>query len=193
MNELEVLRLDKLFTEQELQEINDLFESNIPKNSEKFRELGRLNVLLYGFPAHLTQKLTDLANSLRDPSEPLLDLVLAPSAVEYNAKYGVPNLLPHYDGDWTDLIFDFQLSSNTDWPLGVELGIYPLEDNSAIVFNPNKALHWRPAKTFQGDEYIRLVFFRFLNQDNPTDNDGLQIAKPEEAHYKEVGQYRESL
>ena len=64
--------------------------------------------------------------------------------VEYNKKYGTPNLPPHLDGDGKDLIINYQISSNTSWDIGVDLGTHSMEDNSALVFNANKNIHWRP-------------------------------------------------
>lgn len=191
-----VLKLDNIFSPQELQELNDLFDLNaaIQENSEYFPQLGRLNVLLYGspaFPQHLVDKLTAAVSSQLGHLD--LELVLAPGAAEYSSKYGQPELLPHYDGDWTDLIVDFQLSSNTVWPIGVELSTYTLEDNSGLIFNPNGSLHWRPRKNFKDGEYVRMIFFRFHNSTNPTNNEGREKAGPDDQHHKDVLTYLESL
>jgi hypothetical protein len=188
----EVIKLDNIFTEQELEEISALYESNVEKNSELFTELGRLHVLLYGFPQRLADKLTDLVTERLGLDSPL-ELVLAPNAAEYSSKYGSPQLSPHYDGDWTDVIIDFQLSSNTSWPIGVELEAHTLQDNSGVMFNPNKGMHWRPQKDFKPGEYVRMVFFRFKDPVNPTNNDGKQIAKPDNEHFQAVAAYANSL
>ena len=89
--------------------------------------------------------------------------------VEYNSKYGQPNLPPHFDGDVTDVIVNYQLDSNTNWGVGVNEEVYTLVDNSAVIFNPNEDIHWRPIKEFQEGEYVRMAFFRFWNKDNPSD------------------------
>lgn len=192
-----VIKLDNLLTEQELATINELFDANIPENSEEFGELGRLNVLLYGFPTHLVDKLTNIVNASRELSDPSgpLELVLAPSGAEYNSKYGSPVLRPHYDGDWTEVIIDFQLSSstNTEWPLGVDLNTYTLDDNSGIAFNPNKGVHWRPHKNFQPGEYVRMIFFRFFNPNNPQNNDDLNEIHPTHEALIAVADYRDAL
>ena len=84
---------------------------------------------------------------------------------DYSAKYGQPNLPPHFDGDQNAVIVDYQYKSNTSWGLGVNSTIYEMEDNKAIIFNPNEYPHWRPHKTFQEGEYITMIFFRFPSDD----------------------------
>lgn len=80
---------------------------------------------------------------------------------EYSGKYGTPNLPPHFDGETSDIIINYQFNSNTSWDLGIGTDIYKLENNSAIVFNANEHIHWRPHKTFTNDEYVKMIFFRF--------------------------------
>jgi len=89
--------------------------------------------------------------------------------VTYGAEYGTPNLPPHFDGDTNDLIINFQLSSNTSWPLGLDLETYNMEDNSALIFNANTNIHWRPNKVFNDGEYVQMIFFRFYKINNRTD------------------------
>lgn len=84
--------------------------------------------------------------------------------VDYESKYGQPNLPPHFDGDQNDVIVDYQYKSNTSWGLGVSSTVYEMEDNKAIIFNPNEYPHWRPHKTFQEGEYITMMFFRFPDE-----------------------------
>jgi hypothetical protein len=112
--------------------------------------------------------------------------------VEYNSKYGTPVLPPHFDGDSSDIIVNFQLSSNTVWALGVDLALYELEDNSAMIFNPNKNIHWRPSKEFKDKEYVKLIFFRFQSIDGVIDNSHLRYSLDHEI-YKEVNDFRDSL
>jgi hypothetical protein len=82
---------------------------------------------------------------------------------EYSAKYGQPNLPPHFDGDTNDLIINMQLKSNTSWDIGLNLETHTLEDNSALVFNGNTEIHWRTHKKFKEGEYVKMLFMRFYN------------------------------
>lgn len=95
------------------------------------------------------------------------------SAVEYSGKYGTPNLPIHYDHDDIDLIVNYQFASNTKWDIGVGTNTYSLEDNSAIIFNPNKYAHWRPHKKFNNEEYVQMIFMRFQNAKNINDYSNL--------------------
>ena len=112
--------------------------------------------------------------------------------VEYNKKYGTPNLPPHLDGDGKDLIINYQISSNTSWDIGVDLGTHIMEDNSALVFNGNKNVHWRPHKVFAEGDYVRMIFFRFQDVDNIVDNSHLRYSSDHEI-YDEVNKLRDSL
>ena len=80
---------------------------------------------------------------------------------EYTAEVGKPNLPPHFDGDQIDLIMTYQLSSNKQWGVGVDLNVYDLEDNDGIIFHPNENIHWRPHTEFKDGEFVRVMFFRF--------------------------------
>jgi hypothetical protein len=87
----------------------------------------------------------------------------SPSVIftDYSSQYGQPNLPPHFDGDDNSVIVDYQYSSNTSWGLGIDSRVFELEDNKAIIFNPNEYPHWRPHKTFEDGEYITMIFIRF--------------------------------
>jgi hypothetical protein len=113
-------------------------------------------------------------------------------AVEYSLLYGTPNLPVHYDYDTNDLIINFQLSSNTKWDIGVDTEIYELEDNSAVVFNGNEHTHWRPYKTFKDNEFIKLIFFRFVDPNNPSDYSHLDYVINHEI-FAEINAFRDSL
>jgi hypothetical protein len=111
---------------------------------------------------------------------------------EYTAKAGDPNLPPHFDGDHTDLIMTYQLSSNKTWGVGVDLNVYDLEDNSAILFHPNESIHWRPHAKFEDGEYVRVMFVRFVI---PGENSDFRHKSYDLLHpiFDEVNAYRDSL
>jgi hypothetical protein len=113
-------------------------------------------------------------------------------AVEYSNKYGEPNLPPHYDADTNDLIINYQLSSNTSWDIGLDLKTYSMEDNSALVFNPNQYMHWRPIKEFKDGEYVRMIFIRFRDSESPSDYSNLNYWQNDEI-FKDARTYRSML
>lgn len=112
--------------------------------------------------------------------------------VEYNKKYGTPNLPPHFDGDQSEIIINYQISSNTSWDIGLNKDLYKIKNNSAIVFNPNKNIHWRPHKVFAEGEYVRMIFFRFQDVNNTVNNLHLRYSKNHEI-YDEANKLRDSL
>jgi hypothetical protein len=155
----EIYSIPNLFSEEELKVINDLIDSVPPSEYKHDKTLGR-GLHFFKVPDLIFKKLSTVVND-----ELGLNLALDEIALyaEYSAAYGEPNLNPHFDADWHDLIIDYQLESNTSWDLGVNLKTYPVEDNSSLVFNANTNIHWRPYKTFIEGEYIKMLFFRCYN------------------------------
>lgn len=109
----------------------------------------------------------------------------------YSGKYGVPNLPPHFDGEVSDLIINYQLESNTSWDIGIGTDLYKLDNNSAVVFNANEHIHWRPHKEFTSDEYVKMIFFRFCTTP-PTDYSHKTYSQ-DHSLFNEVRQFRDSL
>lgn len=112
--------------------------------------------------------------------------------VEYGNKYGEPNLPPHFDGDDTEVIVNLQLSSNTTWGVGVDEEVFYIEDNTAVIFNPNEHIHWRPHKIFKDQEQVTMMFFRFSNPDNPKSYSD-KIVSLDDDVYAEINEIRNNL
>jgi hypothetical protein len=110
---------------------------------------------------------------------------------DYTAEAGKPNLPPHFDGDNTDLIMTYQLSSNRTWGVGVDLNVYDLEDNDGVIFHPNESIHWRPHAKFEDGEFVRVVFFRFRL---PVESDYSHLRfSQDDPIFDEVRAFRDSL
>jgi hypothetical protein len=164
--------------------VNDRENSGVGVN----KELGRLQFGGLHNIDNINDKLYKIVNEISDI--PLLqDHVMA---VEYNGKYGTPVLPPHFDHDTNDLVVDFQLSANTSWDLGVDLKNYEMLDNSALIFNANEHIHWRPHKTFKEGEYVRMVFWRFYRADQRSDYSHLDLSDGHEI-LAEANKARDSL
>jgi hypothetical protein len=154
------------------------------------RELSRIQS---GIP--IDQFSNEINNRLKKICSELLGFEVGYSGatfVRYSNLYGNPNLPPHFDHDSTSLVIDYQLKSNTSWGLGVDLEIYSLEDNSALLFNPNEHIHWRPHKTFNNEEYIDMIFFRFYDLNNKQNYENLNYFQDNDI-FKEVKALRDSL
>jgi len=114
------------------------------------------------------------------------------SCVTYDQKYGKPHLPPHFDGDQTNYILDFQVSSNTDWHIGLDTELYPLSDNDGVLFEPNENAHWRVHKDFQEGEFVTMAFIRFQDPLDMKDysHKALQMSDPA---FDDARAYRDSL
>jgi hypothetical protein len=111
---------------------------------------------------------------------------------DYSNKYGQPNLPPHFDGDDNTLIIDYQYKSNTSWGLGVDTTVFEMEDNKAIIFNPNEYPHWRPRKVFKDGEFVTMMFFRFPDKDRSADYSHMVYSQDDEI-FAAIHKVRDSL
>jgi hypothetical protein len=167
-----------------LHKVIPTYKGNIDNN------LGRIiiNDIKDTFNKNFQNKLTKIAiKILNEPAT--LDHACY---VKYSNEYGSPNLPPHFDGDTNDLIVNFQLSSNTSWDLGLNLKTYTIKDNSALIFNGNTNIHWRPHKIFNDGEYVQMIFFRFYKTKNRSNYSYLPINQTDEI-FSEVKKIRNSL
>jgi hypothetical protein len=160
-----IIKVENLFSEKQLDALNKMISNGEVTIDEK---LGRSQVILNSLgEENIGSKILEIGNNLSLSSA---------IYVEYSNNFGQPNLPPHYDGDNSDLIVNYQLSSNTSWDIGLGLETYSLEDNSALIFNPNEHIHWRPIKQFEAVEYVKMIFFRLWNTDNTSDYSHLRYS-----------------
>ena len=159
---MSIIKVDNLFSDEELLYLNNLI-NDLPTIDDP--NLGRVHNGFGISDRDTNIKIQDLANRISDKK-----IHLASASYAYYSKaHGEPNLPPHFDSDSTDLIIDYQLEANISWDLGINTELYSLEDNSAIVFNPNTNIHWRPHRRFEDGEYVKMLFFRFIGVDSVSD------------------------
>ena len=183
-------KIKDLFTQQELEWI-DLAIQNAPTEDDPV--LGRVTKHITKPSNNFLWKLIQTTNSTFNK-----ELVLGPiTYTRYSAKFGKPNLPPHIDRDKVEVIVDYQYKSNTNWPLGLNKTIYEMEDNSALMFNPNKNIHWRPIKDFDSEEFVEMIFFRFFEIENGQVVSDYTDVLPREGTYnpelEEVEEFRNKL
>lgn len=176
-----------IFSEEEIESLYETIKDNEP---EIHGELGRIqyNLLLNTIRSKTVDKLSDVVKEVTD----LPLQIRSATYVEYNSLYGKPNLPPHLDADTNDLILNIQIESNTDWAIGLNLKAYDIKDNSALVFNPNKEIHWRAHKEFKDGEYVRMLFIRLFNPDSPSDYSHLDLLQDDEMFTDAIA-FRDSL
>ena len=160
------------------EEIDFLYQTIKSKEVVCNDELGRLQVndVRDGLGIKTVDKLNDIVKAITD-----LPLQIGSATyVEYNSLYGKPNLPPHLDADTNDLIINIQIESNTSWDIGLNLKTYQIKDNCALIFNPNKEIHWRTHKEFKDGEYVRMLFIRLFNPDSTSDYSHLDLKQDDE-------------
>lgn len=180
-------KIDNMFTQKELFEIEECI-LKLSDNAENDKDLGRLKIQLNNLSPKIERKIRDIAIDLfgKTYSSP------STTYVEYSNKYGQPNLPAHFDSDNNDLVFDYQLKSNTNWDFGVGTNIYPLTDNSCVVFNANEHIHWRPNKEFKDGEYLKMIFFRLSDINNRKDYSHMDY-KIGDPIFDEVNAYKKEI
>lgn len=193
---MDCIKIDNLFSQSELdhflEKINSLV---VPLNQDGtyiYDESGSTSVSKYLGRVQSSSLMTDIQTSICDKLAKIANDYLdfenylsGITYVEYNNVYGTPNLPPHFDGDNNDLIINCQLFSNTSWPIGIGTQPYDLEDNSALLFNGNTNIHWRPHKKFKDGEYVKMIFIRFCKLNNLSDYSDRRYSQDHEV-FKEV-------
>lgn len=161
---MSIIRAENIFSQEELSFIKNEIEKN---DIEADINLGRkyMGMIHNLFSEEINNKMYAIAKEATDIPLKLEHAMV----VEYSSEYGTPNLPPHFDGDTNDLIINMQLESNTSWDIGLNTETYAIKDNSAVVFNGNTEVHWRPRKSFKEGEYVRMMFVRFCKPENRSD------------------------
>lgn len=168
---MSIVKINNIFSEDEYSQIIQYIENkinNLLNESDlngKNQQLGRYQMGNIPLNKFINDKIIDIAKKITGKNLEIDHCLY----VEYSKNFGQPNLPPHFDGDTNELVIDFQLSSNTSWDLGIGTKQYALEDNSALIFNPNKSPHWRPYKTFLDGESIKMLFWRLYDPHNRID------------------------
>ena len=169
-----VYKVPNFLLPEELEKIDRILtdENLWPLRSEKKEDLhlGRV-IYTIQLPGKIQENIRNRAETLLGTSLPAISFTFA----HYEKKYGQPNLSPHFDGDNNEVIIDYQYKSNTSWPLGVDTEVFEMQDNDALIFNPNEYPHWRPHKVFNEGEFVTMIFFRFADRTGKIDYSHLNL------------------
>lgn len=182
---MKVFYIDRLFSDKEIADLHACIEENYKIYDTR---LGRMKAELINIPIDVKNKLEKFASELSGNN---LKFSYALYLI-YDKESGKPNLPPHIDADTNDLIFDYQIRSNTSWDLGLETKVYPLKDNSALIFNPNEVIHWRPHKSFEEGETVEMILFRLFDTNNRSDYTHLKYSQSNPI-FKDALDFREKL
>lgn len=188
-------KICNVFSEEELQTLKESINKTAKKHDTV---LGRY-ISQITISKNIEKKIQNIANAYLHGywntfTNPNIDFISysGTTYANYNNKVGKPNLPPHLDHDTNDIIINYQLSGNINWQIGLDNKLYTLEDNTALIFNGNKLIHWRPHKIFKNDDYLEMLFFRFGNVKNPSDYSHLDVLLTDDM-FKETNLFRDSL
>lgn len=153
--------LDNVFTDSQIIAIKKIVASKKPDLFEP--QHGRY---LIGLDNMLSEDIKDRLLSLAKECTGE-DLILSNLGYSlYSPEYGTPELKPHIDGNDTEFVIDYQLSSNVDWDVYVEGERYSLKDNQAITFAGSDQIHWRPIKKFNSGDRLEMIYFHMITKDH---------------------------
>lgn len=127
-------------------------------------DFGRIDIKYPKIPQDIIDKVLLIVKENVDESYTDLAFDFVIYADYSKASGGNPRLRPHFDSaESTGVILDYQLKSNVSWEIKVESDLFDLEDNSGLLFNPLDNIHYRPVKVFSDDDFVRMLFFRFVS------------------------------
>jgi len=109
--------------------------------------------------------------------------------VNEDGTIGAPFLSPHYDETFKEprFTFDYQMRSNTSWPLVVEEKEFALEDNQALTFSGTHQIHWRVKKIFSPEDFVDMIFFHLKKAGSePKSSDVNMIMNEKAKHFIKV-------
>lgn len=121
----------------------------------------RLNLEHHELPNKMLETIKEIGKSINPNAK--LDII---SFVRYSKRYGIPQLIPHYDKpSHVAFLIDLQINSNIDWEIGVGGDKnYTLKNNDALVLDATRQIHWRTPKVFEDDEFMDVMFFTFNDE-----------------------------
>jgi hypothetical protein len=173
--DLEVFK--NFFTEIEVEGIKNLIDKAIKSRKTlpvKPEDVLRAEYPLYNFHYFGNSRLCVYDIDYSPYSDKILNIIkkkypeaklVSSRYIEYSKRWGdTPHLPLHKDGgeDFAgtrEVMFDYQLDSNTYWDLIVEDQLVSLENNDACIFNPYLIEHGRPPKDFNDEEYKKNILF----------------------------------
>lgn len=179
---MENIIFNNLFTREECEDLIKMVESEMSKrphvsimhdengsliNQDTVvmvdKENGRLMAEMLPTPEYIVEKLKSIVKERYGDCE-YLSTVYA----EYSSQHGNPKLNKHFDSKNDTTLIDYQLNSNTVWPITIDEINYELVDNQAVLLRPFKQFHGRPKKIFKQEEFVNMLFFFFKA---PTDRE----------------------
>jgi hypothetical protein len=168
--------IDNVLSEDEIQQIYDA----VGRPTQKFfMGLFGQDVSDFNIPRSVYEKVLSICQELTGKDDLVIEAYQFARYQKFTREDGAvsyPRLMPHHDGVFPEprFTFDYQIGSNTDWPLVVEGKTFTLKDNQALTFSGTHQIHWREKKEFQDGEYVDMIFFHMYSRSdkaNTTDEE----------------------
>jgi hypothetical protein len=149
-----------VFTQEEIEQLYSAIDDSVRDYvHEKFYQ----SVSDFKLPDNIRQKIINYCEEISGETD--LDIEeyqfsKYKKVIKEDGTVGNPMLFPHYDETFKEprFTFDYQIKSNTTWPLVVEDKEFELHDNQALTFSGTHQIHWRLKKNFQDGEFIDMLF-----------------------------------
>jgi hypothetical protein len=145
-------------------DIGDGDNSNFEKISSISRHHGRITLRSLKIPSNIIESVHKQVIASAE-SKKIGYSYEGAIFVEYNLKYGFPNLGKHLDNCKNNILVDYQLYSNVSWPILVKDKEYVLLDNSCLPILVCSQEHSRPRINFKEGDVVGMIFFNFQAYD----------------------------
>lgn len=124
------------------------------------RKSGRalIQINLKRFPKKFLNKFNEFAEKINKDAK-INGIIF----LRYDTEFGKPNLSPHTDDHEIKISIDFQINSNTDFPIFVDNNEFNLSNNDALYFNSTESVHWRKPKKFNKGEFVDVLLFHYVS------------------------------
>lgn len=178
------------------QEIEQLYQAISDSSKSYLHEKFYQNISDFKLPENIREKIIQHCESISGENN--LDIEeyqfsKYKKIIKDDGTIGNPMLFPHYDETFKEprFTFDYQIKSNTSWPLVVEGKEFELKDNQALTFSGTHQIHWRLKKNFKDEEFIDMLFCHIKKKNSePKNKDVNNIMSNKAKIYME--QYKKS-
>lgn len=149
----------------------------------------------FKMPQHIAEKIIKVCEEIFDKTGLELKAYQFARYEKFTKPDGsisIPSLMPHKDFfPEPRYTFDYQLKSNTLWPIVIEGKEFILSDNEAITFSGTHQVHWRPKKDWVEGQFVDMLFCHLHHPDDEqvTLEHSELMKKRAESYKKTVGEW----
>lgn len=152
--------VENVLTQEEIDEIYKMLET--PSQQYVMRKFNQ-SISDFQLPEAIRNKIISYCEQISGESDLNIEeyqFSRYNNVINEDGSIGRPILPPHCDETFKEprFTFDYQIKSNTNWPLVVESREFTLKDNQALTFSGTHQIHWRKKKTFEDGEFIDMIF-----------------------------------